>query len=96
LQERDEHYLLAVPCNLLIRDLEVPPPEHSGRGAPPKQPWVRVDRWRDALAAEAWTRIDVRDGEKGPLEVEVVACRVQTKINQRVMHYEEMLVIIRA
>lgn len=95
LHERDEHYLLAVPCNLLIRDLEVPPPEHSGRGAAPKQPWVRVDRWRDALPAEAWTRINVRDGEKGPLEVEVVACRVQTKINQRVMHYEEMLVIIR-
>ena len=41
------------------------------------------------------TRIRVRDAEKGPLEIEVVACRVQTKIKRRMMQYDEMLVIIR-
>jgi SRSO17 transposase len=90
-----EQYLLAVPSNTLIRDLDAPTPEQRGRGAPRKQPFQRVDRWRDTLSEDAWTRITVRDGEKGPLEVEVATCRVRTKINQRVMKYDEMLVIVR-
>ena len=43
-----------------------------------------------------WTRIDVRDGDKGPLEVEVATCRVRTKIKQRVMKYDETLVVVRS
>ncbi len=35
-------------------------------------------------------------GEKGPIEAEMVACRVQTKIKRRMMLYEEVLVIIRS
>ena len=93
---RSERYLLAVPCDTLIRDLDAKTPAYQGRGRLPKTPFVRVDQWRDALAEDAWTRIKVRDGEKGPLEVEVAACRVQTKISQRVMKYEETLVIIRS
>jgi SRSO17 transposase len=96
LHERGEQYLLAVPCDMLIRDLEVEPPLYSGRGRVPQRPFVRVDRWRDALPADAWTRIEVRDAEKGPLAVEVVACRVQTKISQRAMPYEETLAIVRS
>ncbi len=95
LHDRGEPYLLAVPCDTLIRDLEAEPPNYQGRGAVPKVPFVRVDTWSDALAGDAWTKIKVRDGEKGPLEVEVTACRVQTKIAQRVMKYEETLVIVR-
>jgi SRSO17 transposase len=91
-----ERYLLAVPCDTLIRDLDVPAPAYQGRGRLPKTPFRRVDRWRDALAKDAWTRIKVRDGEKGPLSVEVATCRVQTKISQRVMKYEESLVIVRS
>lgn len=90
-----EHYLLAVPCNMLVRDLDQAPPEYQGRGAVPKVPFQRVDQWRDSLAEDAWNRIHVRDGEKGPLEVAVAICRVQTKIKQRVMKYEETLVVIR-
>ena len=95
LNERGEQYLLAIPRNTLIRDLDAKPPEHQGRGAAAKQPFGRVDPWRDSLAEDAWTRIKVRDAEKGPLEVEVVACRVQTKIKRRTMKYEETLVIVR-
>jgi SRSO17 transposase len=90
-----ERYLLAVPCDMLIRDLDAEPPEYQGRGRIPKVPFQRVDRWRDSLADDAWTRIRVRDGEKGPLQVEVATCRVQAKISQRVMQYEETLVVIR-
>lgn len=96
LNELGERYLLAVPSDMLVRDLDAPPPEYQGRGAAAKRPFERVDRWRDALTGDAWTRINVRDGEKGPLEVEAASCRVQTKIKQRVMKYEETLVIIRS
>ena len=95
LNDLGEHYLLAVPGNTAIRDLEVDPPEYGGRGSDPKTPFVQVHKWRDALAEDRWTRIEVRDAEKGPLEVEVVVCRVQTKIKRRMMQYEEMLVIVR-
>ena len=67
LRARGERYLLAVPSNTLVRDLDVPPPEYSGRGRHPKSPFVRLDRWCAALPEDAWTTIEVRDGEKGPL-----------------------------
>jgi SRSO17 transposase len=96
LNNLEERYLLAVPSDMLIRDLDAPAPEYQGRGAVPKRPFERVDRWRDALSDEAWTRINVRDGDKGPLEVEVAMCRVRTKIKQRVMKYDETLIVIRS
>jgi SRSO17 transposase len=89
-----ERYLVAVPCDMLIRDLDAEPPEYQGRGRIPKVPFQRVDRWRDSLSEDAWTRIDVRDGEKGPLKIEAATCRVQAKIKQRVMKYEETLLVI--
>jgi SRSO17 transposase len=91
-----ERYLLAVPCDTLIRDLDAPAPEYGGRGRLPKTPFARVDQWRDALSGEAWTRINVRDGDKGPLEVEVATCRVRTKSNQRIMKHDETLVVVRS
>lgn len=91
-----EQYLLAVPCDTLVRDLDAPTPEYQGRGRLPKTPFQRVDQWRDALTDEAWTRINVRDGEKGPLEVEVATCRVRTKSNGRIMTYDETLVVVRS
>jgi hypothetical protein len=96
LNDRGKRYFLAVPCDMLIRDLEAEPPPYQGRGALPKVPFQRVDQWRDSLSVDAWTRIKVRDGEKGPLDVDVARCRVQTKIGQRRMKYEETLVIIRS
>ena len=74
-----ERYLLAVPSNTLIRDVEAPPPEYSGSGRRPMNPFVRMDRWCARLPESAWTRIEVRDGEKGPLTMEVVKRRVQAR-----------------
>lgn len=95
LNARNEHYLLAVPGNTAIRDLDAAPPLYGGRGSENKTPFVQAHVWRDSVDEDQWTRITVRDGEKGPLEIEIVACRVQTKIKRRMMDYEEMLVIIR-
>lgn len=95
LREREEQYLLAVPANTLVRDLQAEPPEYQGRGAKPKTPLGRADKWRASVPEEAWTKIDVRDGEKGPLVVEIVKCRVQAKTDRRRVGPEELLVAIR-
>jgi SRSO17 transposase len=92
-----ERYLLAVPSNTGIRDVEAPRPSYSGRGQPPKPPFQRVDRWCDSLPNEAWTRIDVRDGEKGPLVVEMVKRRVTARTERsRWDAAEELLVVTRS
>jgi SRSO17 transposase len=79
LRDLGERYLLAVPSNPLVRDRDAAPPEYCGRGRHPKNPFARVDRWREAVAEGAWARVEVRDGEKGPLVVEAVKCRVRAK-----------------
>ena len=95
LRTRDERYLLAVPSNTLFRDAEVPPPEYSGRGRHPKTPWQRVDRWCRSLPETAWTSLEVRDGEKGPLEFEVTVRRVQARTPTGGTGPDEMLFITR-
>jgi len=91
----NERYLLAVPSNTLIRDLHVDPPPYSGRGRHPKRPWARVDKWITAQPDDNWTEIDVRDGAKGPLIVEVIKCRVVARTEKRQEGHEEVLVVIR-
>ncbi|MGH8060034.1 MAG: IS701 family transposase [Candidatus Entotheonellia bacterium] len=90
-----ERYLLAVPSNTLIRDLETAPPAYSGRGRRPSRPWQRVDQWATSLAEDAWRRIDVRDGAKGPLVVDVVKRRVASRTPRRQQGDEEMVVVMR-
>jgi SRSO17 transposase len=95
LRDLGERYLLAVPSNTLVRDREVPPPEYAGRGRHPKAPFVRVDRWREALPEGAWVRIEVRDGEKGPLVVEAVKRRVRARSETGGEGPDEILFITR-
>ncbi len=95
LRASDQRYLLAVPSNLLIRDIEVPPPEYSGRGRHPKVPFTRLDRWCGALPEGSWTRIDVRDGEKGPLVIEAVKRRIQARTETGGTGPEELLFLTR-
>src|SRR6516165_8941769 len=83
LRERGERYVLGVPCNTTIRDLEAPLPAYAGRGRPPKAPWQSVTEWRQCLDAEAWTYVTVRDGEKGPVAIEMATRRVQTRIERK-------------
>ena len=94
LDKLDERYLLAVPSNTLVRDLEVDPPAYSGRGRQPNRPWVRVDKWIASRNEDEWTEIDVRDGTKGPLVVEVIKRRVVGRTQQRQQGHEEVLVVI--
>ncbi len=95
LRTRDERYLLAVPSNTLIRDADVPPSEYSGRGRHPKVPWQRVDRWCAALPESAWTTLNVRDGEQGPLTIDATLRRVQARTPTGGTGPDEMLFITR-
>jgi SRSO17 transposase len=92
LREMNEPYLLAVPSNTLVRDLEAAPPPYQGSGQPPKVPFEHVDSW--TKRAKNWTRIEVRPGEKGPLVVEAVKTRVQAKLGS-CNGPEETLVVFR-
>ena len=94
LRARNEPYLLAVPSNTLMRDREITPPASSGPGRPPQVPFVRVDRWVAALPESAWTRLEVRDAEKGPLTIEAVSRRVQARAGRKVGP-EEVLFVTR-
>ena len=52
-------------------------------------------RGAQALGDDAWKRIDVRDGAKGPLVVDVVKRRVVARTPRRQQGDEEMLVVMR-
>ena len=102
LQEIGERYLLAVPSNTTIRDLEVvvPPPTRTGPGRGEqcglrKAPFQQMHAWCEALPMGAWTRLTIRDADKGPLEAEVVARRVESKIDRRAVGFEEVLFVLR-
>ncbi len=95
LRKRGERYVLGVPCTTTIRDLEAPLPAYAGRGRRPKAPWQAVTDWRQGLDAEGWTHLRVRDGEKGPVEIEMVRRRVQTRIERKRTGPEEWLVVTR-
>jgi SRSO17 transposase len=95
LHERQEQYLLAVPSNTLVRDLDAEPPPYCGRGPRAQVPFTRVERWAAALPTDAWETIDVRDGERGPLVVQSVKARVTAKTDRRREGPGETLVVIR-
>lgn len=91
-----ERYLLAVPSNTAMRALEGEPPAYSGRGRPARRSWNNVETWSQSLGEESWQRIDVRDGSKGPLVVEVVKRRVVSRTHRRQQGDAETLVVIRS
>src|SRR5262245_21206128 len=95
LRERGERYVLGVPCNTTMRDLEALPPAYQGRGRRPKAPWQSVTAWRRSLDPTTWWKFTVRDGEKGPVAIEMVTRRVQTRMERKRTGPAEWLVITR-
>ena len=90
-----ERYILDVPCHTTVRDLDGRrPPRRKGKTGPKRKvPFVRVDSWARKLPADRWTRLTVRDGAKGPLQVEAVTARVCAKLRRRIGPEERLLVI---
>ena len=85
LADRKERYLLEVPSNTLVRR----PPSWPGR----KAKWGTVTRRRAQHPLDKWTRIKVRDGEKGPIEVDAFCTRVETKRKGAPSRQETLLVM---
>ena len=95
LRARAEWYLLAVPSNTRVRDLNVPAPAPTHGRWRRKAPFQRVCDWAAALPASAWREVTVRDGAKGPITVKAVQTRVQISSERRRLELEEVLVATR-
>ena len=67
---RDDHqwYVLDVPCNTTVRDLDArrPPRKKGRKGRKRAVPFVRVDTWARKLPADRWTRLTIRAGTRAP------------------------------
>jgi SRSO17 transposase len=95
LRTMGERYLLAVPSNTTIRDLDGEAPSGSDPQRRLKRPFEQVRAWALAQPESAWRRIEVRSGAKGPLAVDLVQTRVVAKTDQRRIGPEELLVVLR-
>src|SRR3954463_15000586 len=85
LRRHGERYVLDVPCNTNVRDLECrrPPRRHAGRGRKREVPFCRSDAWAARQPDWRWTRLTVRNGERGPLQVDAMTVRVRAKEERR-------------
>lgn len=104
LRKRGEKYVLDVPGNTTVRDLEARPPRRRrgkrGLGRPRKVPFASASEWAARQPASAWVKVSLGPGAKGPLEAEVLERRVQTHISRdgtrhRVGPQERLLVVRR-
>lgn len=95
LRRLNERYLLAVPSDTTVRDLEGEAPAWGGRGRPPERAFEQARAWAVSLPAGAWRRIEVGDVERGPQSVELVAARVVARTDRGRVGPEELLVVIR-
>jgi SRSO17 transposase len=90
LRERHLRYVLDVPCNTSIRDLdEIAAP---GKRRPP---WRRVDEWAQAQPASRWRKLVLGSGSRGPKVVRALEAWVQTKDEDGCVGPRERLVVIR-
>jgi SRSO17 transposase len=92
-----ERYVLDVPGNTLVRDLEASRPrrKQAGPGRKRKRPFEPVGRWLAEQPASAWKNVTVRAGAKGPLEFQALTRRVQTLNQYRAGPQERLLVVRR-
>src|SRR5260370_1456297 len=72
-------YVRDVPCPTLVRDPQERRPATRPGGRPRLPEFERVDRWAARQPKGRWRKVKVRDGEKGPLEVQVLLATVQTR-----------------
>ena len=85
LADRSERYLLEVPSNTRVRK----PPHWPGRSVK----WSTVRKRRNQQASRKWKRVHMRDGEKGPIEVDAFATRVETSRKGGKTRLETLLVM---
>jgi SRSO17 transposase len=96
LRERQEAYVLDVPCNTQVRDLQGRrPPRRAGHKRRRREvPFRRADAWAAIQPASRWQEFLVQDGQKGPIRVQAVMTGVRTRQDQR-LGPQEWLIVIR-
>lgn len=96
LRDRREAYVLDVPCNTPVRDLQARrPPRRAGKKTRRREvPFRRADQWAAAHPADRWQEFTVQDGTKGPIRVQAIMTRVRT-LRKRRLGPEEWLIAIR-
>jgi SRSO17 transposase len=87
---RELRYVLDVPSNTLIRDLDET--VAAGQRVPP---WRHVDAWAQAQPSARWRKVTIGDGAKGPKVVRVLEGWVQTKDEHGRAGLAERLVVLR-
>ena len=95
LRGRRQRYVVDVPCNTLIRDLDDPLPPSTPGGRSPRRLFERVDQWARRQPRGRWRTIRLRHGEKGPHRVRALTARVQTKDADGHVGGSERLVVYR-
>jgi SRSO17 transposase len=91
-----ERYLLAVPSNMLIRDLEGRSPKGRGQyGRKKVRKFEPMREWIKHRAAREWTEVTVRNADRGPIVVECMKRRVRAKNERRTPGHEELLFVLR-
>jgi SRSO17 transposase len=96
LRQDHERYVLDVPGRTQIRDLETSPsPWRNGKRRGRKMPFVPAEDWAAQQPEQLWQDWTVRDGEQGPLQVQAIERRVQTRDEKHRLGAEERLVVIR-
>ena len=88
LRLRQKNYVLDVPCSTLVRDLR-----HRTDGR--RSAFERADAWAKRQPASRWKTIRVRPGEKGPIKIQVLRARVQTKDEDGCVGPVETLLVTR-
>jgi SRSO17 transposase len=97
LRQRQEAYVLDVPCSTNVRDLHArrPPRRPGSKSRRRVVPFQRAEQWAAAQPADNWREIEVKDGQKGPIRVWAIMTKVRTRQDQR-LGPEEWLLAIRA
>jgi len=92
LREMNEPYMLAVPSNILVCDLDASAMicEHCGKTH--QRPFINVREWAKHLPKRRWTKVKVRAGHKGWLTLKLVKCRVLAMIEKEIGDEETLIV----
>jgi len=92
LPKAGERYIVDVTCNTKVCPVNSRRRRSRRSGRLVLPPFSRADAWAKALPPPAWTRVHVRDGEKGPLEVLATRTKAHTKSSGRKGPTEWLLV----
>ena len=92
LRARNESYMLAVPSNILVQDLDAKNEVCPKCGEEYDRPFVAIREWMKTVPKKKWKKIKVRQGHKGWLTVTLAKCHVRAKIENEIGEEETLIV----